>query len=211
MAESSPVSCGLIVLAAGASRRMGRPKQLLPIGGVPLLRHVVENLLEGPVAPVVVVLGAQAEVIAPVLDGLAVHRVVNADWAEGMGSSLRAGVAAALELAPQLSGLMVVLGDQPGLTAAHLWRLEEARRQTGRAVVASESGGVAMPPVLFAPEFFPRLLALRGDAGARSLLQSAGTELVVVPVGDLVDLDTVGDYVAFTRRAAPDGPNSLGA
>ncbi len=205
MGELPSFPCGLIVLAAGASRRMGRPKQLLPIGGVPLLRHVVENLLEGPVAPVVVVLGAQAEAIGPVLDGLAVHRVVNAEWAEGMGSSLWAGVAAALELAPQVSGLMVVLGDQPGLTAAHLGRLQEAHRRTGRAVIASERGGVAMPPVLFAAEYFPKLLALRGDAGARALLHSAGEELVVIPGGELVDLDTADDYAAFLRRTVLSG------
>ncbi|MBK8476451.1 MAG: nucleotidyltransferase family protein [Opitutaceae bacterium] len=210
MAEPSPFSYGLVVLAAGASRRMGRPKPLLPIGGVPLLRYVVANLLEGPVAPVVVVLGAQVEVIAPVLDGLPVHRVVNAGWAEGMGSSLRAGVAAALELAPQLSGLMVVLGDQPGLTAAHLRRLEEARRRTGRAVIASQSGGVAMPPVLFAAEYFPRLLTLRGETGARALLQAAGEELVVVPASELVDLDTIDDYADFTRRVALVGGNPCG-
>ena len=193
------------MLAAGASQRMGRPKQLLPLGGVPLVRRVVENLVTGPLSPVVVVLGAHAPEVAAALEGMAVHLVVNAEWAEGLGSSLRAGVAGALGVEPGLEELIVVLADQPDLTVDHLRRLREQRRRTGCAVVASESRGALMPPVLFAAEYFPKLLALRGDAGARGLLQSAGASLAVVPAGELIDLDTPDDYAAFLRREGTRG------
>ena len=201
MMPTDPSSCGLVLLAAGASQRMGRPKQLLPVAGKPLVRHVAESLLAGSLRPVVVVLGAHAAEVAAALDGLDVHRVVNPDWAEGLGSSLCAGVSALQQLEPRLAELIVALADQPNLSPAHLERLRETRRRTSRAVVASECRGARMPPVLFAAEYFPRLLALRGDAGARGLLQAAGAALAVVPADDLVDLDTPADYEAFIRWA----------
>ena len=112
MAEN--FSCGLILLAAGASTRMGRPKQLLPVRGRPLLRHVVEACLAAPVSPVIVVLGANSAEIAPCLGGLAVHVVVNAGWAEGMGSSLRAGLEALAALAPAAKNLVIALAERLG-------------------------------------------------------------------------------------------------
>ena len=90
-------SYGLVLLAAGASSRMGQPKQLLPIHGKPLLRHVAEIALSAPVSPVVIVLGANAAQIKPTLDGLALHVIVNAAWRDGMASSLRAGIQARYE------------------------------------------------------------------------------------------------------------------
>lgn len=198
MAKATP--CALIVLAAGASRRMGRPKQLLPVGGVPLVRRVVEQLGAAAVTPLVVVLGAAAPEVAAALEGLSVRTVVNPSWAEGMGSSIRAGVVAALEAEPALSTLIVALGDHPNVTAAHLERLRAVHEKTGRAVVASESGGVLQPPVLFAAEYFSKLLALQGETGARALLHAAGESLTTVPAGELSDLDTPEDYAAFVER-----------
>ena len=87
----APLRCGLILLAAGESRRMGRPKQLLPVGGQPLLRHVVASLLSAPVAPFVVVLGSQATELAPVLADLPVQIVINPEWAEGIFRKQRSG------------------------------------------------------------------------------------------------------------------------
>lgn len=200
MAE--PVQCGLVLLAAGGSRRMGRPKQLLAVGGQPLVRHMAGIALAAPVSPVVVVLGACAAEIAPTLDGLSVHVVTHPHWAEGMGSSLRAGVAAALRLAPQLRELFIVLADQPNLTVAHLREMLDVRHRTGRSLIASVSDGIAMPPVLFAAAHFPRLLALRGDAGARALLHGEDAAFVPVPAGPLLDLDTPADYAALIQREA---------
>jgi molybdenum cofactor cytidylyltransferase len=203
MAEQS--SWALILLAAGASTRMGRPKQLLPVGGRPLLRHVVEAVLAAPVSPVVVVLGANATEIAPCLEGLSVRVVVNPGWAEGMGSSMRAGMDSLISCAPAAAGVIVALADQPDLASGHLARLIEAQHVTGRPIVASECGGVRGPPVLFAASFFPALRTLQGDAGARPLLQAHAHEVVTVPLATAHDLDTPADYVGYLSRPPPDG------
>ncbi|SDS19576.1 nucleotidyltransferase family protein [Opitutus sp. GAS368] len=199
-------SCALLLLAAGASKRMGRPKQLLPVGGRPLLRHVAENLLATPVSPVSVVLGANAAEIAPCLDGLPLRVVVNAGWARGMGSSLRTGLQALLDAAPATTSVIVALADQPDCPADHLGRLIATRRQTGRTIVASLAGGVLCPPVLFTAEWFPRLLALEGEAGARNLLQEQRAAVATVPLPVATDLDTPDDYARFLRDPGSSAP-----
>ncbi len=199
MAENDP--CGLVLLAAGASTRMGRPKQLLPVGGRSLVRLAAEAALAAPVSPVVVVLGARAGEIAPALDGLRAHAVINEAWAEGLGTSIRAGIRAALQLDPALAAVIIALADQPGVSAEHLSLLVAIRRETGRSIVASESDGIAQPPALFTAAWFSRLLALQGDAGARALFKEQPANLALVPLPDAADLDTPGDYERFTGRS----------
>lgn len=197
--------CGVILLAAGASTRMGRPKQLLPMyGDRPLLRHVAEYALAGPVSPVIVVLGANASEIAPSLTGLAVQIVKNAAWAEGMGSSLRCGIESLLATAPDTQNVIVALADQPDLPAGHLAKLLEAQRTTGRSIVASECDGVRGPPVLFTALHFPALRALQGDAGARTLLREHAGEVATVPLASARDIDTPSDYADYINGASPD-------
>ncbi len=193
--------CGAVLLAAGGSSRMGRAKQLLPIGGVPLVRTVAERVLAAGLSPVVVVLGAESSAVGAALQGLPLCLVENPDWAQGMGASLRCGVAELERIAPGLTELIVVLADQANVTTEHLDLLRAERRRGGRGMVATQVGGVPMPPVLFAAEHFPRLHALHGEAGARALLREAGSGLAVVPAQELVDLDTPADYARFTRGA----------
>lgn len=196
MAENHP--CGLVLLAAGASTRMGRPKQLLPVGGRPLVRHAAEAALAAPVSPVVVVLGAHAGETAPVLDGLRTHVVTNDNWRDGMGTSIRAGVRAALRLDPALAAVIIALADQPGVPAKHFSRLITTWREYDRSIVASESDGIAQPPALFTAAWFSRLLALQGDVGARILLMEQRANLALVSLADAADLDTPRDYERFT-------------
>ena len=191
------LSCGLVLLAAGASTRMGRPKQLLSVSGRPLVRLATEAALAAPVSPVVVVLGAGAAEIAPALDGLPAQMVTNDAWAEGMGTSIRAGVRAARQIDPALPAMIIALADQPGVPAAHLARLIATRNETGRTIVATDNGGVAQPPALFTAAWFSRLLALRGDTGARALLGEQRAHLALVPLADAADLDTPDDYERF--------------
>lgn len=199
MAETT--ACALILLAAGESRRMERPKQLLPIGGKPLLRHVVEAALDSPVAPVIVVLGAHAEEVGLSLHGLAVQRVVNPGWAEGMGSSLRMGMETLASLAPRLQGIVVALADQPGFTSDHVRRLLDIHRATGRPIVASRCAGQLMPPAFFAASYFPELRGMSGEAGARALFQRHADELATMETDELLDLDTPEDYANYLRMA----------
>ncbi len=193
-------SCALILLAAGASTRMGRPKQLLPVNGQPLLRQVVETALAAPVAPVLVVLGAHAAEIRPCLDGLPVQIVVHAGWAEGMGSSLRVGMEALAAVQPAPGGVVIALGDEPGFSADHVLRLIETHRVTHQPIVASAYGEVRRPPVFFSAKYFPALRALQGDAGAGPLLRAHAPEVATVNLAVVHDLDAPADYADYLKR-----------
>ncbi len=182
---------------------MGRPKQLLPIGGRPLLRHVAERALRSPVDPVVVVLGALADEIAPALTGLPVHPVINPAWNDGLGSSLRTGVESALGLAPVLDGLIILPADQPDLPEHHLEKLIERFLQGDCSLVASQTGDRRVPPVLFGAAWFAWLRQLTGDAGARELLREDRPDFAAIPLASNTDLDTPEDYRNYLRQAPP--------
>ncbi len=197
-------SCALVLLAAGASQRMGRPKQLLPVAGRPLVRLVAEQALAAPVTSVTVVLGAHAAQIGSSLDGLPVQIVVHDQWERGMGSSLRAGVEAVLAASPETKAVIVALADQPGCSAAHFARLIETHQSTGRTIVASATGAMIGPPVLFAAHWFHRLRQLEGEVGARELLREQRAATASVPLETAADLDTPADYERYLHpRAEP--------
>jgi molybdenum cofactor cytidylyltransferase len=190
----------VMILAAGASRRMGQPKQLLPVDGIPLLRRTVQTAIDAKLGPTWVVLGANAEAIRPTLAGLTVQVVINDAWAEGMGASIRTGMAAIDGESRALDGVVIALGDQPEISAAHLGGLIRMMTAAGKSIVASRFAGMVLPPVLFGPEHFPTLRALRGDTGARALLEDRPDQIVAVDTRDLGDLDTPEDYAAFLKR-----------
>jgi molybdenum cofactor cytidylyltransferase len=193
--------CGLILLAAGGSRRMGRSKQLLPIEGQPMVRYVAELAHAAPVDPVVVVLGADAAQIEPVLAGLRVHVAVNPAWTTGLGSSLRVGLEAVRQRAPGLDGLIVALADQPSLPRRHFADLIARYRAGGCTAVASMTAGERVPPVLFGIPWFDRLGRIQGDTGARALLREHPGEIATVPLAANTDLDTPEDYTRYTGAA----------
>jgi molybdenum cofactor cytidylyltransferase len=182
-----------VVLAAGASTRMGRPKLALPVRGVPMLRRVVEAAAASRCTEVVVVLGgAHAAVYRPLLDGLPVRVAENPDPAEGMGSSIRAGVAA---VSPEASGVVILLADQPLVTATLIDRLVETAVSGGHRIVASAYRGIVGPPAYFDRALFLELLTLEGDRGARSVIERYPRQGVAVPLPDeaAVDVDLPDD------------------
>ena len=191
-----------IVLAAGASTRMGRFKQLLPLGGRPLLQHVLDEAAAASrLDEIVLVLGHRAGEVREAISlpgGRAVRVVVNTEYATGLSSSLRAGLRAA---DPRAVAAGVLLGDQPRVLAKLIDGVAGAFLEGGASAarpVYRDRRGRPVPghPVFLARGIWPRIERLRGDEGARSLLSQRPGELVEVPVdGDPPpDLDTWRDY-----------------
>lgn len=186
---------GIIVLAAGASSRLGRPKQLLPYKDKTLLRYTLEEALTTSAQSVAVVLGANADALQKEINGYKIHVAVNINWKEGMASSIRTGVKAITEINPSVTGVILLVCDQPFVTTALLNTLIEVRQKTGKGIVASSYGNTFGPPVFFHHSFFPELLQLTGDVGARNIirLHTGNVEMVPFPGGTL-DIDTDKDY-----------------
>lgn len=189
---------GLIILAAGASSRMGTPKQLLPIQGQPMLVRTVEAALAAPVWPVVVVLGANASLIRPALAQLPVLVAENSAWSEGMASSIRTGVTTLQQFSRALTGGVIALCDQPAFSTRIIETLISAQRSSGLSIVASRYRGRNGAPALFLQEHFPALLTLTGEEGARPLLNGDSRRVATVDLPELgLDLDTPADLAAF--------------
>lgn len=194
---------GAIILAAGASTRMGEPKQLLPLAGHPLITRTVETALESAAWPVVVVLGAHAEKIRPLLARYPVLIAENSAWIEGMASSLRTGIATLQQFSRSLDAALVALCDQPAFSAETINQLVTAQRESGRSIAAARYNGRNGAPALFLREHFAALSTLTGEEGARSLLNGTPERLVAIDLPALAaDLDTPADYAALLSKPA---------
>lgn len=181
-----------VVLAAGFARRMGRQKLLLPLAGKPVVRWAVERVAPH-VDEVVVVTGEDDAAVRAALAGLTVRFARNPRPQDGQGSSIAVGVAA---LKPWTRAALVALGDQPRLPPAVVPALLEAFRRSGRPVVVPVYRGTPAPPVLFGAAVFSELRALRGDRGARAVVDALPDRVARVDL-DLPpppDVDTPEDY-----------------
>jgi molybdenum cofactor cytidylyltransferase len=192
----------LLLLAAGGSTRMGRPKQLLEYRGRPLLRHSIEQALGSICRPVIVVLGADADACRAVMQDLPVTIVINAEWAMGMGSSIRAGMSA---VPPHADAVVIALADQPLISSAFLDSLVRHHADGPKPMVAASYDDRPGVPALFARALFPTLAALDGQSGAKTLLQAAGDDLFIIPAPQAaVDVDTPDDYARLLRAPHTD-------
>jgi molybdenum cofactor cytidylyltransferase len=190
---------GIVILAAGASSRLGRPKQLLPYLGKTLVEHAARTAIASGAAEVIVVVGAESDAVREKLQGLPVRIVRNVDWAEGMGGSIRCGVAA---LQDGLECAVVALCDQPRITPDLLRELALRQIETGSRIVASSYDGVVGAPCAFGRELFADLMALQGDAGARDLIRNSAAPVETVAFsGGNVDVDTPDDYRQLVPEA----------
>jgi molybdenum cofactor cytidylyltransferase len=184
-----------IVLAAGASRRLGQPKQLLMHGGETLLARSIRLACEAGAGPVVVVLGAQHEKIRAAVSLESVKLVINENWEQGIASSIHAGVNALDGIGSTVSGALILSCDQPRLTETHQRaQIDAFIPQTKPCIVASAYAGVRGIPAVFPRFAFRYLLALRGDGGARALLAEPPCALIAVQfAGGEVDIDQPAD------------------
>ena len=198
---------GALLLAAGQSRRMGGPNKLLAeIDGIPMVAHIARRLLASRARPIIAVLGNQADAVDAALGKLPVERARNPDFAAGLSTSLKRGLAA---LPPDLDGVIVCLGDMPLISGRHLDRLIAAFNPLeGRAIIVPTRRGKRGNPVLWSKRFFPEMAELAGDVGAKHLIGEHAELVAEVEMGDdsvLVDIDTPDALDALRQKRKPAG------
>ena len=189
-----------MILAAGASRRLGEPKQLIVFEGETLLNRAVRLAREVGADPVLVVLGAYFAEICAALPSREVVLVHNDKWQTGMASSVHAGMCALGVCAPKAEGVLLLTCDQPRLTAEHLRNLIAACAEKKERIAASRYAGARGTPAAFPREVFPALSELTGDKGARAILTNPPCDLVEVDFpGGEIDIDLPADLAALYR------------
>ena len=198
MLERLPVATehiSIVILAAGGSERFGRPKQLEPLRGRPLVQHAINAAAASGAGEVVVVLGASADDVEAAITLPAGARVVvNLLHAQGQSTSLQAGLRA---LDDPVAAAVILLGDQPGIAPETIRRVVDAWRDRKPAIVQARYHGLPGHPVLFAREVWPQLLAVTGDRGARDVLTADARRIAWVDVESdpPPDIDTPRDLM----------------
>lgn len=200
-AQSRP-STAIIILAAGSSTRMGKPKQLLTYDNRTFLRHAAEVAVASVCRPILIVLGAYASQLQSEIDDLPVRSVTNDRWADGMGFSIQVGVGALQnhDRADNTKALVLMLCDQPYVRAAVINDLVTAYHANGKGIIASEYDGTLGVPALFGRQYFAELATMSGPAGAKHIIAAHASNVVRVPFPKgITDIDTPEDYRQLLR------------
>ncbi len=191
--KTQPIA--IVILAAGNSSRLDRPKQLLFWKGVSLLQNVAEVALESGLGPVLVVTGAYEIASALSVADLPVDLVPNPNWTEGIASGIRCGIEKAQKLVPEVMGATLTPIDQPFVSAAFFKNLAAQQLAGGKGIVATAYAGTKGTPVLFSRSYFSQLQQLTGRQGAKKLLQAFSADVDTVPfAGGECDVDAEEDY-----------------
>lgn len=186
-----------VIIAAGASKRMGVCKQLLPWGETTLLEHALFQVKHAKVDDVFLVLGANYEEILSKVDTRRAHVLNHANWQQGMGSSISRGVAEVV-LSGGFGGVLIALADQPLLDTAHYNQLVDHFNARKKPIVATSFGQKTGVPALFHREYFQDLMKLDQDFGARKILKDHHNDVLAIP-GKTLDLDTLVDYERYRK------------
>jgi molybdenum cofactor cytidylyltransferase len=195
--ETAGAELHAVILAAGASTRFGSPKQLVRIGGSPVLHQLISNAAFVAGRSVTVVIGAHARQIAPALRQSAASVVVNRDWQEGLASSIRVAVESA---PPRCDGLLLLLADQVAVTADDLKHLYAAWKRHPILVAAALYDGAPGLPAIFPRWTYPSLMELRGDRDPRLVIRRNIDQLVRIPMANAsINLDTPEDLLSIEQ------------
>ena len=196
-------NCAVIIIAAGESSRLGTPKQLLLVEGDTLLNRLIKMVQSAVDFPIYLVLGAYSNKIKVQLPNVDLTIIENKDWQQGMGSSIRAGVQAIVDSAIKYDGVLILVCDQPYISASSIQNLIALQAEKKSAIAASFYADVAGTPALFHESVFPDLLALQGDQGAKRLIQEGKYNLakLLFEKGAL-DIDTQEDYQQLLKEVS---------
>jgi len=195
------IQTGIIILAAGNSSRLGRPKQLLSYQGRSFIQHVTVEALKANLYPVFVITGANAEKVSVDLQHQDAEIVYNARWQEGMASGIVAGIENMLSRHKAVEEVIISVCDQPFLSASLFEQLVEKRAASGKGIIACTYAGTTGTPVLFARNYLDTLLQLSGEEGAKKLLKLYEKNVATVPFPEgNIDIDSEGDYAYLVYR-----------
>jgi molybdenum cofactor cytidylyltransferase len=195
------MNIGVVILAAGESKRMGVPKQILPIFGIPMLKYLVDEVLDTEAHPVTVVVGANKTKIVPLLENIPIGIIDNPDWQKGMGSSMKMGLVGSYLITKGFDGLIFMTSDMPFVNAEVINKLiKTAREFPDKTIIASKYAGTLGIPVLYKKERFEDILDMKPEHGAKQFFNKYPDEIVPVEF-DLgaIDLDTKEDYYNFLQ------------
>lgn len=198
------MNVGIIILAAGASSRMGVPKQLLHIDGKSLIKRIAEMAMETPCYPIVVVLGANRDMMRKELERMPITIIDNPQWEKGMSSSIKMGLAGSYMTFKELEAVIFLTADMPLVSVELIQKMINKDEEVSEKmkdtpdIVASSYGGQMGIPVLFKRKLFNDLLELSGDNGAKKIILANKEKTVAVdfPEG-IFDLDTMEEYRNF--------------
>jgi molybdenum cofactor cytidylyltransferase len=192
---------GIIILAAGNSSRLGRPKQLLPYRGKTLLTHTTTEAINAGLHPVVVVTGAFHTEVSAALRGQALGIVFNPVWQEGMASGIVIGLSSMLSLQPDVDAVIIAVCDQPFISSALLLKLVSTHDASGKGIVACAYAESVGTPVLFRCNYFEQLIALSGSEGAKKLVKQYAADVATVDFPDgHIDIDTEADITRYNPQ-----------
>ena len=185
---------GIVILAAGNSSRLGKPKQLLSYKGKTLLQHIIDEALVAQLHSVVIVTGANSELISQNIFQ-SVHIAFNKNWQQGMASGIAVGMEALLSINNSIEAVILAVCDQPFVSSQLFLQLKNVQKQTGKGIVASHYANTMGTPVLFTQLYFGQVLHLSGKGGAKQLTEIYKDDVATVPFpkGN-IDIDTEKDY-----------------
>jgi molybdenum cofactor cytidylyltransferase len=191
---------GIILLAAGSSSRLGKPKQLLVYKGDTLVKKAAEIALK-VTGNVMVVTGANEKNVRAELESLPIYTIENNFFEEGIASSIRIGLNSLLNYFPEIQSVIFIVCDQPFISVELLCQLIERKEKTNKGIIACQYDGTLGTPILFQQKFFEELLLLEGDAGAKKITyqHSGEVEHIEFPLGAM-DIDTIEDYELLLRK-----------
>ncbi len=187
--------CGVLIVAAGESKRLGTPKQLLQFEGQSLINRLI-NIVSGAGSfPITIVLGAEAAAIQAQLPDANLHVVINEDWREGMGSSIRFGLKQMIKADANLDGALILVCDQPFIKSESVQSLIQMQKSTGLPMAACFYEGIVGTPAVFHQSMFSDLLKLTGDTGAKNMMMDKMSDVAKLNFEKgVIDIDTIEDY-----------------
>lgn len=196
-------NCAVVIIAAGESKRLGSPKQLLLLDKDTMLNRLIKMVQKAVDFPIYLVLGANAEKIKAQLPNVSLNIIENTEWQEGMGSSIRLGVQAVVSSANKHDGVLILVCDQPYLSESSIKDLIALQAIKNTAIAASFYANIAGTPALFHQSVFSDLLALKGDQGAKRIIQERDQELAKLQFEKgVLDIDTPEDYQQLLKEVS---------